>query len=282
MVTEIGLKIVKGVQSISNGFFDVFFNTVTMFGEEALIILLLVVIYFAVNKRFGEYLGYSIISSMLVNTAIKNTFKASRPFEVDDTIINLRPETSGGFSFPSGHTQSSTTVFASIYNYCKKNYLLVIALVVGSLVALSRLYLGVHFPKDVIVGFALAFLISALTYFLYNKFEKKKITLFVITGLVFTPFLFLAKTNDFITIYALYWGFVLGVFIENKYVNFQDTTNNLNRLLRVLIALVSVLIVYFVLKFVFPDNNIFRFIRYTCVSFVAIGIVPIVIKKLNL
>ena len=282
MVTELGLKIVKGVQSISNDFFDTFFNIITMFGEESLIILFLVVIYFAINKRFGEYIGYSLLTSITLNTALKNIFRATRPFEADDSIINKRPGTAGGYSFPSGHTQSSTTLFASLYMYLKRNYLLVIAIVVGLLVALSRLYLGVHFPKDVLTAFVVAFIVATLTHYLYNRFEKQKIKLFIITGLLFLPFVFFAETKDFFTCYGLYWGFVLGVYIENKFVNFEDTKNNLHRALRILIALALVAVIYLGLKVVFPDHNAFHFVRYFAVSFVGMGIAPMIIKKLKI
>ncbi|MEG2117068.1 MAG: phosphatase PAP2 family protein [Clostridia bacterium] len=278
MVTKIGIEIVKAVQSISNGFFDVFFSGVTMLGEEIFIILALVFICFAYDKKFGEYMGYSLLTSLLLNAGVKNIFKADRPFQADSSIINKRPETAGGFSFPSGHTQGATAVFSSAYVYKRKKRLLIVGLIACFLVAISRLYLGVHFPKDVIVGFILSVLVSILCFWVIKKFEKQKLLAFALTGVIFIPMLFFAETKDFFTNFGLYYGFVAGVFVENKFINFENTKVWWKKILRIVIALALVMAVKEGFKLFLPTENWAHLLRYFAISFVGIGVTPLLIK----
>lgn len=282
MVTQIGIEIVKAIQSIENSFFDVFFNTVTMLGEEIFIILVLVAIYFAYDKKFGEYLGYSLLTSLLLNAGLKNIFKADRPFQADSSIVNKRPETAGGYSFPSGHTQGCSAVFSSLYVYKRKRWLLIVGIIAVTLVGVSRMYLGVHFPKDVLVGCALSILVSIGCYYLMKKFPNHKILLFALTGVIFIPMLFFAQTKDFFTNFGMYYGFVLGVFVENKFINFENTKVWWKKLLRIVLALVVVVAVKEGFKLFLPEENWAHLLRYGFMTFAGIGIAPAIIKVLKI
>ena len=101
---EFELNIIRAIQSIANPFLDGLFQFITMFGEEAILIPLIAVIYWAFNKRMGEFIAYASLTSVLVNGAIKDIFKAKRPIG-EPGIRSLRVETATGYSFPSGHTQ---------------------------------------------------------------------------------------------------------------------------------------------------------------------------------
>ena len=120
---EFELNIIRAIQSIANPFLDGLFQFITMFGEEAILIPLIAVIYWAFNKRMGEFIAYASLTSVLVNGAIKDIFKAKRPIG-EPGIRSLRVETATGYSFPSGHTQGTASFWSAIAIYLKKNYLL--------------------------------------------------------------------------------------------------------------------------------------------------------------
>ncbi len=281
MVTQLGIDIVKAIQSIGNSFFDVFFNMASMFGEEVFIILVLLIVYFGINKRFGEYMGLSLMTTLLVNTSLKNIFKADRPFQADSGIVNKRPATAGGFSFPSGHSQSASTTFWSLYAYGKKKWLLVLSVILPILVMVSRMYLGVHFPKDVIVGGVLGVVVSFGTYWIYSNC-KRKFLVFGLIGLAFTPFLFLAKTHDFFTSFGLFYGVLFGIIVENKYVNLEMTKCVWRKIGRIFVALALVLVAKEGLKLLLPSGMWSDLIRYFFVAFMGIGVSPFVIKAVKL
>ena len=179
------LEIIRTIQSISNLFFDVLFQIFTMFGEELILISIITTIYWAYDKKFGEYIAYSSLTSLLFNNALKDIFKMKRPIG-EEGIRTLRAETATGYSFPSGHSQGAASFYGSIAIYFKKRIIYILATIIIFLVGISRLYLGVHYPKDVLVGIALGLLISIISYKLFRTVNNRNL-LYIITFICFIP-----------------------------------------------------------------------------------------------
>ena len=251
-----------------------------MFGEEAILIPLIAVIYWAFNKRMGEFIAYASLTSVLVNGAIKDIFKAKRPIG-EPGIRSLRVETATGYSFPSGHTQGTASFWSAIAIYLKKNYMYGISALIIVLVAISRLYLGVHYPKDVLFGAIFGILTSFITYKLFNKVNNK-IALYFITFIIFIPALLYAHSADFIKGMGTFLGFALGIYVEKKYVNFSVEGKSINKILRVVIGLAILILLKVGLKAVFPNKLVFHFLRYFIIVFFGIGLYPAIFKKLKL
>jgi hypothetical protein len=81
---------------------------------------------------------------------------------------------------------------------------------------------------------------------------------------------------------ASYLGFFLGILLEKKKVNFSTDGPLLKKALRVVLGLILVLLIKDGLKGIFPETDLFDFIRYFLVTFVAIGIYPWLFKKIRL
>lgn len=274
------LEILKSIQSIANPFLDVLFELITICGEQIVLISIISIIYWTVDKKFGEYIAYSVLTSVLLNNTIKDIFKMKRPIG-EEGIRTLREETATGYSFPSGHTQGTSSFYGAMAIYLKKKIMYIIAITMIILVGFSRLYLGVHYPKDVIVGGGLGILISFICYRLYMKIDNKML-LYSITFLIFLPALTFAHSADFIKGMGTYLGFLIGIFIEKKYVNFSIEGNVGSKIIRVLIGLLILIILKSGLKLILPSGNMFAFIRYSLISFFGIGIYPLIFKRLNL
>lgn len=274
------LEILKSIQSIANPFLDVLFELITICGEQIVLISIISIIYWTVDKKFGEYIAYSVLTSVLLNNTIKDIFKMKRPIG-EEGIRTLREETATGYSFPSGHTQGTSSFYGAMAIYLKKRIMYIIAITMIILVGFSRLYLGVHYPKDVIVGAVLGILISFICYRLYMKINNKML-LYSITFLIFLPALTFAHSADFIKGMGTYLGFLIGIFIEKKYVNFSIEGNVGSKIIRVLIGLLILIILKSGLKLILPSGNMFAFIRYSLISFFGIGIYPLIFKRLNL
>ena len=94
-----------------------------------------------------------IIGTLITNVAIKNVVARIRPYEVIQEL-DLMIEKQKDFSFPSGHTCASFASAFAIYK-CKEVFpkkWRIAAMVLATLIALSRLYVGVHYPTDVLGG----------------------------------------------------------------------------------------------------------------------------------
>ena len=271
------LEILRSIQSIANPFLDILFQLITMCGEQIVLISIIAVIYCTLDKKFGEYIAYSVLTSVLLNNTIKDIFKMKRPIG-EKGIRTLREQTATGYSFPSGHTQNASSFYGAMAIYLKKRVMHIIATIMIILVGFSRLYLGVHYPKDVIVGGILGVLTSLICYKLYNKFENKML-LYVITFVIFIPALTFAHSADFIKGMGTYLGFIIGIYIEKKYVNFSVEGSTGNKIIRVLLGILILLTLQVGLKVLLPSATIFSFIRYLLISLTGIGIYPMVFKK---
>jgi undecaprenyl-diphosphatase len=123
---------------------------------------LVLALAFARRKREGLFAGIALAGSALLNLGAKHYFGRARP----DLWLSLAPETS--FSFPSGHAMGSMTLAATLallawhtrWRWPVAAFAFAFALAVGA----SRVYLGVHFPSDILAGWAAALAWTAGVY----------------------------------------------------------------------------------------------------------------------
>ena len=126
----------------------------TLFGEQMILAGIFCFVYWCVDKRLGRFLAIALGVSLCLNGAVKDIFKVERLFGASG-ITSLRVETATGYSFPSGHTQASTTLWGGLLIAAKRPIVRVMLAFLILMVGLSRLYLGVHFLTDVIAGFGI-------------------------------------------------------------------------------------------------------------------------------
>ena len=285
------IDIVVFMQGFRNGFFDFFFSFISFLGEEYVYILLFAVIYYTYDKKMGEFMAITLGLTATVNTIIKNIVSAPRPFQkYPELIENLRPETSLGKSFPSGHTQNFSTVLFSGAFFTKKKVLFYVSSALVLLMMLSRMYLGVHFFEDVVVAAILGISISYGAFIVFNKLfddTAKLHKLYVIVLIVIFPFLFFINGEDFFKSYGLLIGFVFGIMIEKKYINFDMNVKVIHKVLRVVLGLIIMVGIqqgFKILFGIFADDgttllNMLNLFRYFLISFAGFGLYPFLFKK---
>ncbi len=273
------LEILRTIQKIQNPFLDTFFEFMTILGEEIVLVPLLAIIYWTLNKKFGEKMGYILLTSLMLNSILKEFFNFKRPIG-EEGIRSIRPETATGKSFPSGHSQGSATVASTLSMTLRKKWVTILSTVLVALIGFSRLYLGVHYPKDVVVGILLGVLMAFVGLRLLEHFDPIKV--YWLTLLAFLPLLIFGQSENFIKSIGGYLGFVLGVTIEKKYVKFTIDISIVRKIIRVAVGLFFVILIRSGLKSVFPELLIFDFIRYTFLTFFTIGVYPWIFTKLKL
>lgn len=157
----------------ANPLLDEFFITLTHIGDSIIVIAaaILIAVFLYYKKR--PYRAFTVLSlvsgAALANIGFKALFNRPRP----ELWQHLLPET--GFSFPSGHVMLSASLLAAIvivlWDKPYKWTVLTVAIILAIIVGISRVYIGVHYPSDVLAGWSI---VLALAFGLLAVKEKMR------------------------------------------------------------------------------------------------------------
>ena len=111
------------------------------------------------------------VGFLITNVLLKNIVARPRSFDAYTEIIPLITKPTD-FSFPSGHTCASFACALILFRMLPKKFGIP-AVILAGMVAFSKLYLGVHYPGDVLGGFLVAVFASTLVYHLMSAYQKK-------------------------------------------------------------------------------------------------------------
>ena len=284
------LEILKWLEGLRTSFLNVLFESITVLGEETLIILLVVALWFAVDKKLAQQVFFVTATSLSVNGIIKNFAQVPRPFTKG--ISCVRVDTATGYSFPSGHTQGFATWSSFFAIKVKKIWLSVLVGVLITLVAVSRLYLGAHYPSDVIVAVVLGVSLSAFGNYLFAKVKDTK-KLYLGTFLIMTPFIayFLYVADplfaDLFKTFGMIGGMVVVSFLDEKTEPLSYEVAWWKKVIRIVLGVVIAVALKEVIKRmnvfeVMPISLFIDAIRYFVVV-MAVGVLcPLLFKKIKL
>lgn len=155
---------------------DFLMSALTHFGEETLFLVAVMIFLWCINKKDGYFLLLVGIFGTQINQLLKITFRIERPWVRDPefTVVGDAKTSAGGYSFPSGHTQSAVTTFGGIARITKRIWLRAAGIAICLIVPITRMYLGVHTPADVLASLVLATTMVLLFYPLMNKIWETK------------------------------------------------------------------------------------------------------------
>lgn len=126
------------------------------------------------DKKRSLCLAESFIANVTLTHFLKKAINRKRPGETDPSFVVLTP--AGSRSFPSGHTSEAFSMATSLSLEIPKWYVIAPAYTFASLVGYSRMYLGAHYPGDVIAGALLGTSTAWLTHHLNKKWQQHKKT----------------------------------------------------------------------------------------------------------
>ena len=161
------------LESLRNPVLDFFFSVITLMGEETVFMAAGMIVFWCVGKYQGYYLLCTGFVGTVINQFLKMLFRIPRPWVKDPsfTIVESAREAASGYSFPSGHTQSSVGLFGGIARWNKGTLIRIVTIALCVLIPISRLYLGVHTPLDVGVSIAIALLLIFVGAPLFRRAE---------------------------------------------------------------------------------------------------------------
>lgn len=274
------------------------FSIFSTFGEEMVCIALLGLFYWGLNKEIGKFMGLNLAVSVVLNPMIKNVVLRLRPYFTHPTIKALKPVepskdlydvAAQGYSFPSGHSENSVVAFGSAALKTEKKWLRIILFIVPVLVGISRFVLGVHYPTDVLCGWAVGIVILAVVPFLHRKIKNKYVFLGILlaSGI---PGFFYCTSDDFYTGYGILLGACVSIIFEEKFVKFENTPNVFMAILRTAVGGGIFMLLNIVFKLPFSKEflssgttaaYLVRTFRYAINLFIICGLYPMVFKPMD-
>jgi membrane-associated phospholipid phosphatase len=277
------MGIILFIQRIASPFFDGFFQAITMLGEEYFYIVLLALVFWCVDKRYGYKLAFAFLFSGVVNGVAKSIVRAPRPIGAEG-VRSLRVETATGTSFPSGHTQNITAFLVSGMKRLRRKWAYAVGCLLILLVGTSRLYLGVHWPADVLGGIVFGTASVFAADFVFEYAARRKSGWLPLTLLI--PALAAAcvwrDSADLVKSAGTFSGFLIGYSVESRFIRFSEKASLLKQTAKAVLGVAVALAVKEGLKVLFPHAPAFDFLRYLLMGlWVTVG-APLAFSALRL
>jgi hypothetical protein len=278
--------------------------------------LVLPVLYWCINSSLGIQVAFILMVSGGVNEAFKMAFHSPRPYWFSSQVKGLATETS--FGVPSGHAQNAISVWGIMAAGIRKWWAWLVAAIVIFFIGLSRLYLGVHFPHDVLLGWLIGGLLLWLMVRLWKPLAAwlkkcspgQQILLAFLASLVLIvlpliPFFWLGAVNwqppqawaeyaagavtmeGSMTTAGTFFGLALGLVWLTSKGGFKISGAWWQLVLRYLLGVAGVLAIRYGLKAIFPEGTsllafTLRYLRYVFIGAWMTGGAPLVFVWLKL
>ena len=293
------LRLLEGIR---NPVFDFFFSAITYLGDETAFMAIAIAIFWCVSKKDGYYILSVGFIGTVINQFLKLAFRIERPWVKDPnfTIVESAREAATGYSFPSGHTQSSVGTFGAIAYTYKTRWLRICAIALCVLVPFSRMYLGVHTPLDVLVSVGIALLLIFALKPIFAIIDKRPYGMYIFIGsmialslglLLFVtlfPFPESVDASNYesglknaCTLLGATVGMIIAYPIEKRYVRFEVEGKWYSQLIKTALGLGLVLGIKAGLKVVlslFLPPMVARVIRYAIIVLFAVCVWPLTFK----
>jgi len=215
-----GIDLIIAIQKVHGPVLDNIFRAVTFLGEADFYQLLLPLIFWCVDYRLGVRLAILVLFSSYINIGLKDLFQQPRPFDINPSVQLSDVE---GYGLPSAHAQTSTLFWAGIAIRVHKMWFSVAAIGLIVVIGFSRIYLGVHFPTDVLAGWliggALLCLDVVLEPGISRRLAQLSLRFQVLLALVVPLLLLLVHPVDHTAYFTgILTGMALGLALAHRYI----------------------------------------------------------------
>jgi len=162
---EFGISLIQSIQTLIPTL-NIPMNFFTFLGKIDFYMLFITLVYWVINVQFGFRVFMILLTTDIFSSAFKQLLHQPRPYWVGD-VKGMGIEESYGI--PSSHASDSLSVWGYLAYLVKKRWLWIMAVLLIIFIAFSRLYLGVHFPHDILFGWVIGLTVLIL----FVKYEER-------------------------------------------------------------------------------------------------------------
>ncbi len=282
--TEILIHFTK----LQNPLFDAIALVLTFLGNEEFYFLILPFIYWCVSKPIGFRLFYVFLLSIFVNSFLKITYAIQRPIGTEgvNSIFVSSAEVGSHYpydSFPSGHAQGSATLWGYLAYVVKRPSFTFFAIMLILFISLSRLYAGLHWPSDIIIGASLGLLFVIIAIVVQEKIAKLPKKLHWLLA-IFVPIalLIVFTEPEGIKYSGFIFGAGIGYLVEARFVKMVIDKVIWRKLVAFVFGMIGIIGLQVGLKVIFPEAILFDFIRYCFIGLWGLVGAPYLFVKLGI
>lgn len=283
-----GIDILHGFQSLRTPVLDQIMMLITNLHSETVYILLLPLIFWLVDKRAARHLAAVFALGLWANDVLKDLFHTERPFR---SHPELNPpsgaaETALGGAFPSGHAMNPLMFWGLAAWYLRRPWFSWLAGIGVLLIGISRLYLGVHWPLDILGGWvfggiALWFFIKT-AHFWRGEGQSfgQQLAYAILLPLVALGIAVKVAPGDIHTVLTMvgaYMGLAVGFALEERFVRFDPRVGSVaSQVLKVLVGFALVMGLRIGIKALFGESEPVTFVRYGLMGLSATYLLPLI------
>lgn len=161
------VKLFYFINSRRNKFLDKFYKYFFLMGKTYSLPVYLFLFYISCGMQAIKYLVVSLIITGILMPTIKYSFRHKRPSSLLENVVLLEPVSLK--SFPSADSAYVSTIF-SVAVICGNIYLSLLLFVIALIIGYGRVYMGAHFPLDVLAGYIFGFLSALTGFYIINNF----------------------------------------------------------------------------------------------------------------
>lgn len=286
-----GITILHWFQSLRTPGLNQIMMLITDLHSETVYILLLPLVFWLVDKKVARHLAAVFALGLWANDVLKDLFNTQRPF-VNHPELNPPDgavETALGGAFPSGHAMNPLMFWGLAAWYLKRPWFSWVAGIGIFLIGISRLYLGVHWPLDIIGGWAFGAI--ALWFFIktanFWRAEGQSLTqqlayaiLLPLGALAIAVVVAPGDLHTILTMVGAYMGMAVGFALEERFIGFDPRVGSIvSQVLKVLVGFALVMGIRVGVKALFGESEPVTFVRYFLMGLSATYLLPLLWKR---
>jgi len=284
-----GLAVIETIQRVHGPVLDAVFRGISFLGEEFFYLLVFPLIIWCLDFGFGARLGVVFLLSTCLNVDLKDWWRQPRPFDLNPAV---KLASVSGYGLPSGHAQSAVVAWGYLASRVRREPLWIASITLILVIGFSRIYLGLHFPTDVLAGWLIGMVVlwAFLTWSpglgrVMAGLNPAAQTILVV--LAAFALVLIHPSDDTVAAVGTLAGLGIGLLPAGGLRRFSAAGPWWQRAARFVLGAVVVFLLYRGLNRAFPGEVaplyfVFRFIRYAAIGFWAGFGAPWVFQRLRL